>query len=255
MSSGDGMQQRELLDGLVRRFPWDPGSGDPQVIIDGEWLVTNGLGGYASGTVAGLNTRRYHGLLVAALPNPLGRVVMLSRIEERVQRADGTSARLDVEERTDGLHAQSARHVAEFRLEAGLPVWRYALDGIEIEKRVLMAHGQNTVYVRYTLLAGEEPVALALRPAVHFRSYEAPVSTPSSARYHLVDDGEHITLSAGDGPCVRFDVVGENSTFELRRERIDGVVYRLERARGYDFEGALWSPGEFGDGADAEDAR
>ena len=102
-----------------------------------EWLVTNGLGGYASGTVAGVPTRRYHGLLIAALPAPLGRIVMLNHLAEQLRLPDGT----DRPARRRGADAATrstlpgAGHLAEFRLEAGLPVWRYEVGGVVLEKR------------------------------------------------------------------------------------------------------------------------
>lgn len=111
-----------------------------------EWLVTNGLGGYASGTVAGAVTRRYHGLLIASLPAPLGRTVMLNHLLERV-RVHGTEpVWLGDEDEVAGPNAADRRgQLSEFSLELGLPVWRYAVGGVEIEKRVVMPHGQNTV--------------------------------------------------------------------------------------------------------------
>ncbi|HZQ59891.1 MAG TPA: amylo-alpha-1,6-glucosidase, partial [Casimicrobiaceae bacterium] len=240
------MRHRGLLDQLVRPLPWNPASGEPSMVIQREWIVTNGLGGYASGTVCGLNTRRYHGTLVAALPNPLGRIVMLNRVQERVITAADQLIRLDVEECADGLHAEAARHLLEFRLEAGLPVWRYAVPGAEIEKRLLMVHGQNTVHVRYVLVAGDAPLRLELRPAVHFRSYEGAVSLPLHQHHLLTAESDHITIGADSSvPCLRLNVYGEASTFELHRERLDGIVFSLERARGYDFEGSLWTPGHF----------
>src|ERR687894_461512 len=111
-----------------------------------EWLVTNGLGGYASSTVAGVVTRRYHGLLVASLPAPLGRIVMLNHLLERVRVRGGEPQWLGDEDEVAGPNAADrTTHLAEFRVELGLPVWRYALAGVEIEKRVIMPHGQNTV--------------------------------------------------------------------------------------------------------------
>ena len=241
----DGMRYGGLIDRLVRRIAWDPASGDADAVIRREWIVTNGLGGYASGTVGGLNTRRYHGTLVAALPNPLGRIVMLNRVQECVFVGDRV-VRLDAEERTDGLHAQAVAHLAEFRLEAGLPVWRYVVGPVQIEKRLLMVYGQNTVQVRYMLVGGDAPVRLELAPAVHFRSYEGSVGSALHDRHFMADEGDHITIAADRTmPCLRMNVYGQDSTFELRRRRIDGIVYSLERARGYDFEGALWSPGHF----------
>src|SRR3982751_175224 len=89
-----------------------------------EWLVTNGLGGYASGTVTGVITRRYHGLLIAALPNPLGRMMMLNGLSERLRLPDRRVVYTGAEELA-GITPENTLAVAQFRLEAGLPVWRY----------------------------------------------------------------------------------------------------------------------------------
>src|SRR5262245_56047548 len=112
-----------------------------------EWLVTNGLGGYASGTIGGIATRRYHGLLIAALPAPEGRCLVLPRIDECLLLAGGVCLGLGRDPETAG--AQSAGHLPleEFRLEQGMPVWRYSGRGIVIERRVLMPHAQNTAHV------------------------------------------------------------------------------------------------------------
>ena len=104
-----------------------------------EWLVTNGLGGYASGTVAGVVNRRYQGLLIASLPAPLGRLVMFNHLLERVRLPDHHVAWLGDEEAVAGPNtADRLEHLVEFRLELGLPVWRYQLPGATIEKRMLM---------------------------------------------------------------------------------------------------------------------
>src|SRR5215212_5634043 len=115
---------------LVRCMPWqgdDPaGAISSERLLEREWLVTNGLGGYASGTVVGVATRRFHGLLVAALPAPLGRIMMFNHLAEFIRLADGTSVQISGEElRSSEIKISSAQHLAEFRLEAGLPVWRY----------------------------------------------------------------------------------------------------------------------------------
>src|SRR5688572_21502043 len=121
-----------------------------------EWLVTNGLGGYAAGTIAGVLTRRYHGLLVASLPAPLGRMVMLSHLLERVRLPDRRVVWLGDEDEVAGPNAvDRTEHLVEFRLELGLPIWTFDLPGLTIEKRVLMPYGQNTVHVSYRLVDGE----------------------------------------------------------------------------------------------------
>ena len=84
-----------------RRLRWPPpDAAGPEALVTREWLVTNGLGGYASGTVPGVITRRYHGILIAALPAPLGRTVMLSHVAEQVQVADGRTLEIGGRERS-----------------------------------------------------------------------------------------------------------------------------------------------------------
>jgi predicted glycogen debranching enzyme len=109
-----------------------------------EWLVTNGLGGYASGTVAGMLTRRYHGMLVASLPAPLGRMVLLNHLLERVRLPGRGVIWLGDQDEVAGPNAADrTEYLAEFRLELGLPVWLYRVDGFAIEKRVITSRTQS----------------------------------------------------------------------------------------------------------------
>src|SRR5436190_16505390 len=111
---------------LLQRMPWSAlPEKKPEVLLGREWLVTNGLGGYASGTVSGACTRRYHGLLIAALPAPLGRMVMFNHLGEEIKLEDRQIARLDTEELPDGTLSHHPGWLAEFRLESGLPVWHF----------------------------------------------------------------------------------------------------------------------------------
>ena len=240
---------RRLLDRITRPLALQRGTDDgAQALVDAEWLVTNGLGGYASGTVAGVNTRRYHGLLVAALPNPIGRLVMLNHLSERVCVAGGEPSALRGEERVAGrLDSAVARRLAAFRLEAGLPVWEYEWADVRIEKRVFMPHKQNTVYVRYCLTSGDGPVRLELHPALHFRSYESPVNVKISTRYSLAQSAGLYVFDAGDPqlPPLRVRIEGASASF-VHEERVTSeFLYPVEEARGYEFRGTLWAPGHF----------
>src|SRR5579872_4145691 len=126
------------------RFDFEGDEAEP--LLNREWLVTNGLGGYASGTVGGVITRRYHGYLVAALPSPLGRMMMLNDLLEQLTLPDGRTVQLGGEERALNpvpFHASDC--LKEFRLKDGLPTWRFQVEGFVIEKRIVLPHGQNTV--------------------------------------------------------------------------------------------------------------
>jgi predicted glycogen debranching enzyme len=231
---------------LIRRVAYSAGGTDVARLLADEWLVTNGLGGYASGTVGGVLTRRYHGLLVAALPAPWGRTVMLSALWERLRFPDRSIAVLTGEERV-GIAPEllAARHLAEFRLEDGLPVWRYEAGGAALEKRLLMPYGQNTTHLTYRLLEGPEPVRLTLRPSMHVRAHNAPVSEPLREPYRLTAiDGRFEITAAAEVPPLRLSLAGSGA-FTVDTARISGVIYRVEAARGYESSGDLWSPGYF----------
>src|SRR5688572_3488173 len=132
---------------LVRRLRWPATEEGRQSLVWKEWLVTNGLGGYATGTIAGALTRRYHGLLIAALPTPFGRTVMFNNLVETVRWPDGRVVPIHtVTDTPEGREVSSATHLKSFCLEEGLPVWTYEIDGVVIEKRILMPHLQNTTH-------------------------------------------------------------------------------------------------------------
>jgi predicted glycogen debranching enzyme len=234
------------IDALVRRIVRRPDEG-AEAFVTREWIVTNGLGGYACGTILGVPTRRYHGLLVAALPNPLGRVMMLNHLEERIALADGTSIAFGgVETTGTALEVPGMERLAEFRLEAGLPVWRYEVDGLAIERRIVLPHRQNTSVIRYALVGGDVEARLELRPAVHFRSHDAAVSDPLGERYAMhAEDGHYVLRAEEPWPPLQLRIEGDECSLALDGRRLDGLLYRVEEARGYAFNGALWTPGAF----------
>ncbi|MBI1849474.1 MAG: glycogen debranching enzyme family protein [Planctomycetes bacterium] len=236
------------MNDLVRSLP-GPGKrgGDLDTLFAQEWLVTNGLGGYAAGTVYGINTRRYHGLLIAALPTPHGRVLMLSHLRERVRFGDRKHVTISTQEyATRPLDVESLNVLSEFRLENGLPVWRYDVRGIVFEKRVLLVYRQNTVHVQYRVLSGDEPLRLSVRPSVHFRFHEASVTEPTQGPYSLTMNEDRYELRGGGNfPPLRFQVHGERAEFTVKVKEVKDVFYRVEQRRGYESTGVLWSPGYF----------
>jgi predicted glycogen debranching enzyme len=212
-----------------------------------EWLVTNGLGGYAAGTVAGVLTRRYHGLLIAALPAPLGRFLMLNHLLERVRLPDRRVIWLGDEDEVAGPNTSDRhQHLAEFRLEMGLPVWVYRINGFTIEKRIVMPYCQNTSHVTYRVVEGTGTLRFALRPSVHFRPHEAAVNESPAQSYTIAANGNRYELSAGtDLPVLRMLLHGECAALTLDEKGAPNVPYRMEESRGYLGVGPLWSPGYF----------
>ena len=227
---------------------WDRAHPSREVLLNREWLVTNGLGGYASGTVSGAITRKYHGILVAALPAPLGRVVMWNHVSESLRFEDGEIVSLGAEERAGGqLNLGFADYLREFRLEDGLPVWVYRVRDLTIEKRIVLPHLQNTVHVSYSFSGAAKLSRLQLRPAFLFRHHETPVNQMPPEPYRLtVQEGRYeIAAAQPDLPPFRMRLQGCDSTFRVDPAWIHQVVYRTEQERGYEYEGDLWSPGWF----------
>jgi predicted glycogen debranching enzyme len=235
---------------IVRRMPWTTPGGaqphlEPPLLASREWLVTNGLGGYASGTLGWSPTRRYHGLLIAALPAPLGRMMMFNHLEEDLRIGDDRILRLSATDPCDPTRGTSAAVLTEFRLEDGLPIWRYECGPLVLERRVMLPYRSNTVHLTYRLVSGSGPVWIRLRPYLHFRPHEATVSAPSAMPYVVSAFGDRFEVTAPDVPPLRLHLRGPVAALVLDGGQFQDVEYALERDRGYDFRGTLWSPGYF----------
>jgi predicted glycogen debranching enzyme len=229
-------------------MPWqNEATPELEPLLTREWLVTNGLGGYACGTLGGVLTRRYHGMLIAALPAPFGRRVMLSEVAETLRLPDGRAIAFGGEDESgDTLKLHASSHLAEFRMEDGLPTWQFRSDGIVIEKQLVLIHEQNTVHVTYRMLSGEQGLRLELRPALNFRGHEEPVSRSLCLPYILTAIEDQIELSCGEvSPNLRMLLSADKAAFTLERRQMQQVLYRIEESRGYESRGDLWSPGYF----------
>lgn len=240
-------EQPTSEDRWMLRMPWsEADAAHLEPLITREWLVANGLGGYASGTVSGVTSRRYHGLLIAALPAPLGRRVMLNHLTELIRLPDGTTLRIGGEERGRQLQLHGADLLREFRLEMGLPVWRYEFGDYVLEKRIILPHRQNTVFINYRLVEGTGIVRLKLRPAIHFRGYEEPVSAAHFGPCSVACLERRVEVASPPPlPPLRLFVHGERVAFTLESDWLPDLLYRVEESRGYEATGSMWTPGYF----------
>jgi predicted glycogen debranching enzyme len=207
-----------------------------------EWLVTNGLGGYTSGTIAGPNTRRYHGLLIAALAPPVERTVLVGGSVDWATYADRRYP-LSTHEYADGtIDPPGYRHLVGFRLEGTLPVWTYALGDALVERRVWMARGANTTYVGYTLVRGSAALHLEVRPLVTYRDFHSLSRGGCRPGVADVPHGVEVNAFAGARP---FRILSSGTTFTLVGEWYYNFLHREERARGLDDQSDLFVPGVF----------
>ena len=197
-----------------------------------EWLVTNGIGGFASGTIAGSATRRYHGLLIAALNPPTGRTLLVGGIDELVS-IDGQAFELATHRWASGAVApRGYLTIQSFRLEGATPVWTYQIGGARIEKRVWMRYGENTTYVRYSLLDSASPLALDLKVLVNYRDFHG--TTHAGDWRMLVESRENgICVTAFDG-ARPFYIKSGNAIGEARHIWYRDFFFARENERRLD---------------------
>ncbi|HEU4368035.1 MAG TPA: amylo-alpha-1,6-glucosidase [Methylomirabilota bacterium] len=208
--------------------------GDLEAAERREWLCTNGLGGFASGTVAGTLTRRYHGLLVAALAPPLGRTLVVAKLEEDVAY-DGGAWALGADRWIDGTVApQGFLHLERFRLDGTTPVWTFACADALLDKRVWMEPGANTTYVRYEVRRAAAPLALALRALVNYRDYHATTRGEGwTMEVMPVDSGLRVRAFDGASPVL---LLAPGAEVRPEHEWYRRFTLPRERERGLDAE-------------------
>jgi len=208
-----------------------------------EWLVSNGTGAFAMGTVAGANTRRYHGHLVASLRPPVQRTVFLSRIEETVLATEGGKA-LSVNQYPGTLHPDGHTRLIGFRLTPD-PVWTWNVDGVRIEKHLHLVAGEQTVVIQYTSSA---PVRLRVDPLLACRDYHVLGHRNGEAWTGVEERVEGATrlvrLQPYSGlPSLWLHHPGE--AFQADPAWHENVEYLEELDRGLDFQEDLLRPGSF----------
>ncbi len=210
-----------------------------------EWLVTNGIGGYASGTVAGLLTRRYHGLLIAALQPPLGRTLLLTKLDETATY-DGHTYPLftnrwavpisDLRHEWGrdwvGVEPIGFHHLERFHLEGTTPVWTFGCANALLEKRVWMQHGANTTYIRYDLRRATAPLTLSVKAVVNYRDHHG--NTYAGDWQMCIEPvANGLQVTAFDG-AVPFYLLSDCAEAMPQHEWYQEYFLSVERYRGLD---------------------
>lgn len=224
--------------------PWRSDE-DVMRLLSREWLVTNGLGGYASSSLMNVATRRYHGVFVPDLPSPRGRTVVIPRLDEEFEMGD-TRLRLSGAEYADGkLETDLPHYLSEFRREGQTPTWQYEFHGRRLSKRIIMPYGQNSVYVEYRLEAGD-PLMLRLRPFVTFRRPDDPLSEARQPPFPLTILGGRYEVHLCDGvPALKLCLRPESGVFVADHKVSAQISYAVDRDRGSPHVENLTSPGYF----------
>ena len=218
--------------------------GDLEAALRREWLETNGLGGFASSTIIGLNTRRYHGLLVAATKLPVGRLALLSKLEETLF-IDGKAFDLSANRYPGVVHPQGFRYLKKFCLNP-FPVFTYEVEGIEIEKSVFMIHGENSTVIHYELRKDNHPklpknLELEIRPLIAFRDYHNTTHENGAINQAVQERSGFASVTPYHGlPSLHL----AHNAIELQTtgDWYRNFEYDAERERGLDFSEDLFSP-------------
>src|SRR5215470_16394769 len=209
-----------------------------------EWLETNGIGGFASSTIVGLNTRRYHGLLVAATKPPVGRFVLLSKLEETLF-IEGQAFELSANRYPGVVHPQGFRYLKQFRL-GPFPIFTYEIEGIEIEKSVFMIQGENSTVIQYELTKNNHPespknLRLEVRPLIAFRDYHSATHENGAINATVEQQNGFVSVTPYQGlPSLYLahNAVELGKTGDWYRN----FEYDAERERGLDFQEDLFNP-------------
>ena len=209
--------------------------------ISREWLESNGIGGYASSTIAGLNTRRYHGLLVAATKPPVGRMLMVSKLEETLVVGDERFD-LSANEYQGAVHPHGFEFLNRFRLDPW-PTSVFGVGEVELEKSVFMQHGSNTTLVSYRLLGTPKSknVALEVRSLVAGRDYHSTTHENGAIRREL-ESAPHLVSMALYGGVPRVYFAHNAAAVEQQFAWYRNFLFRVERERGMDFLEDLFNP-------------
>ena len=230
-------------------------SADVQAGLDHEWLVTNGLGGYAAGSIVGATTRSYHGLLVAALRPPVERFVLVTKIDETIDFPDGRSLKLGVNEYQDGtIDPQGHNYLKKVALEGDIPCFTYALgDTLTLEKRVWMEYGQNMTYVQYMLHGAfdedseksNHTLTLTLYPFCAYRDHHSATQGSSDWHFLVENEGNRCCVRAYEGAATLTMIAGPAATFTPADVWYWNVQHRRERERGLPDHEDVYQPGYF----------
>ena len=208
-----------------------------------EWLVTNGLGGYACGTVALANTRRYHGFLMASLKPPVQRTLLVAKIDLSVEYL-GRKTDLFANEFADGtISPQGFIHLESFALLDGIPTWRYTIADALLQQQIFMAQGANTSYLRLELIRSSSPMRVTLKPFVTYRDYHSLGSGPQP--FQLDSGADHCAIQAFAG-ARPYRLMVSHGEFTAAPEWYWKFWHREEAQRGLDAAEDLFFPGSFG---------
>ncbi len=203
-----------------------------------EWLETNGLGGWASSTIIGAHTRRYHGLLVAATHPPVGRMVLLSKLDETIVR-DNQRFELGCNRYPGAVHPRGYVYLQSFSKDL-FPVFEYEAGGVQIRKTIAAVNGENTTIIMYEVPEAPTPFVFELRPFVAFRDYHSLAHANEAIRREAQFEGGVLRMQPYDGVPELFIAI-PGAAFAAQSDWYRNFEYSLEQYRGLDDHAQIFS--------------
>lgn len=208
--------------------------------IKKEWLETNGLGGYASSTIIGVNTRGYHGLLVSATKPPLQRMLTLSKVEETVI-IDGNRHEISCNQYPNAIYPDGYKYIDNFRLDP-FPTFRFIIRNTIIEKSIFMIHGKNTVFITYKLLESDHDISIELRPLIACRDFHSRMHESYNPDIKVVSNAEAMNIEMNG---IKLYILLRDGMFINQPCWYRNFEYAIEEERGQESHEDLYNPGYF----------
>ncbi len=210
--------------------------------IEKEWVITNGIGGFASSTSLGINTRKYHGLLIAPLTPPARRYLILSKVDESIE-IEGK--KYDIFSNMCENHiSKGYEYQTKFEKEY-VPVFTYCVEGVDIVKTICMEYGKDTVGILYKIKTGEKPVKLTLAPIINFRDFHT-MNTDHQFDIKQQIKGKKVRIVVDDK--IQYPVymhVSEGTYIQHVNDTFAHMFYIEEQKRGFYPEENHAVPGRF----------
>ncbi|PKO04811.1 MAG: glycogen debranching protein [Chloroflexi bacterium HGW-Chloroflexi-3] len=195
-----------------------------------EWIVTNGIGGYASGTIANLLTRRYHGLLIAALQPPLGRTLLVSKLDETISYANQNIPLFTNRWLGEIIEPHGYQNIEFFHLEGSIPVWTFSISDALLEKRIWMQYGSNTTYVQYHLNRASSPLKLSVKTLVNYHDHHTSTDSEGwNVQVLNVENGIQVNPFIG---AVPYRILCTDASVQIKNEWYRNFELLLEKYRG-----------------------
>ena len=202
----------------------------PEIALNKEWIVTNGIGGFSSSTIIGANTRRYHGLLIAPISAPARRYLIISKLDESIE-IDGVKHDIYTNICKNYI-SQGYKYLESFQKDI-LPIFKYKIEDMEVTKTICMQHGANTVQVYYKIKNGNKKAKLNLAPVLNFRDFHSMSTNKSFEIRQKINEKKVKIIIDGNDAHPIYMKISDGKYIEHNNDIFNNMFYVEEEKRGF----------------------